>query len=138
MLKFLSGRPLPAQEKARLRGATSDDEAVKKIRRLLLVPAILSLVIMASSASAEWYEITVEHGLTTETFVGFSPMSTEAMALALSGSKPVVLENLRVYRASDGAANQMQWWPDREGKKLFLRPEKIVYFYLLPEDPAAK
>ena len=126
------------QEKARLSGAISDDGAVKKIFRLLLVPAILYLGVMARSASAEWYEITVEHGLTTETFVGFTSMSTEAMALALSDSKPIVLENLRVYQARDGTANRMQWWPDRDGKKLFLRPEKIVYFYLLPEDPAAK
>ncbi|HEY3900279.1 MAG TPA: hypothetical protein VGM54_16840 [Chthoniobacter sp.] len=118
--------------------ANSNDGAVKKIFRLLLVPAILHLVVMARSANAEWYEITVEHGLTTETFVGFTLMSTDAMALALSGSKPIVLENLRVYEAKDGATNRMQWWPDREGKKLFLRPEKIVYFYLLPEDPAAK
>jgi tellurite resistance protein TehA-like permease len=108
-----------------------------KIFRLLLVPAILHLVVMARSASAEWYEITVEHGLTTETFVGFTGMSTDAMALALSGSKPIVLENLRVYQARVGTAG-MQWWPDREGQKLFLRPERIVYFYRLPEDPAAK
>lgn len=79
-----------------------------------------------------WYEITVQAGNGTETFAGSAQIEPGNIASAFSGSGLITLDNLRIK----GSENRLQWRTAREGQKLFLRPEKVLYFYLLTGDPA--
>lgn len=83
-----------------------------------------------------WYEFTMERGTLSETIVGTSPVEPGQMAIDMANKSPIMLENLRAL-GSKGGGEPMRWWPTREGQTLFVRPERILWYYLLPSDPTA-
>jgi hypothetical protein len=100
----------------------------------------LSSVVLAADAPKAplfWYEITVERGTSTETFVGQSSVEPGQMSIDMATKTPIILENLRSLGAK-ASNTPMRWWPTREGEKLFIRPDHVLWYYLLPADPAAE
>lgn len=106
--------------------------------RILAVYLFFALAALSPGAPAEplyWYEITYNRGDSAETFVGTSKYDPTVMASCVSGKELVELENLRIYGVDGNTP--LQWRTARDGQTVFLRPERIVYFYALPADPAA-
>ena len=106
-----------------------------RILALFLFLAVAALSPAAPAESVYWYEITYNRGDSAEAFAGTSKFGPSVMASCVSGKDLVTLENLRIYGVDGNTP--LQWRTARDGQTVFLRPDRILFFYALPGDPAA-